>query len=116
MSRASNENLRERISNGRKQRGLPFKYLIGTDIGAHLDADERRSPLRDEIDLLLVQLSNVGLPVSLHQLEEDRVSFMRPSLASGDRMAVARVCPRRLPEASCGGAGNPDNASADAGA
>lgn len=66
------KDLRERIPEGQKHSELPLERRISADVVAHPDLDELRPPLRDEVDLLLVQLSDVGLVTSPHQLEEDR--------------------------------------------
>ena len=73
MPRAGDENLRERVPDGQERRELPLERRLGADVVAHLDVDEPRPPLRDEVDLLLVQLPDVGLVASPHQLQEGRV-------------------------------------------
>ena len=60
MSRAGDENLRERIPDGQQRRELPLERRFGADVVTYLDVDELRPPLRDEVDLLLVQLPDVG--------------------------------------------------------
>ena len=73
VPRAGDENLRERIPDGQQRRELPLERRFGADVVTYLDVDEPRPPLRDEVDLFLVQLPDVGLVASPHQLQEDRV-------------------------------------------
>ena len=73
MPRAGDENLRGRVPDRQKRRELPLERRIGADVVARLYVDELRPPLRDEVDLLLVQLPDVGLVASPHQLQEDGV-------------------------------------------
>ena len=94
MPRAGDENLRERIPDGQKRRELPLERRFGADVVTYLDVDELRPPLCDEVDLLLVQLPDVGLVAPPHQLQEDRVlvhaapvHVARPQ----DRIAHSRV-------------------------
>ena len=91
---AGDENLRERIPDGQQRRELPLERRFGADVVTYLDVDELRPPLRDEVDLLLVQLPDVGLVAAPHQLQEDRVlvhavpvHVARPQ----DRIAHSRV-------------------------
>lgn len=73
MPHAGDENLRGRIPDGQQRRELPLERRFGADVVTYLDVDELRPLLRDEVDLLLVQLPDVGLVASPHQLQEDRV-------------------------------------------
>ena len=94
VPRAGDEDFRERVPDGQKRRELPLERRFGADVIAHLDVDELRPPLRDEVDLLLVQLPDVSLVAPPHQLQEDRVlvhaapvHVARPQ----DRIAHSRV-------------------------
>ena len=94
MPRAGDEDLRERIPDGQKRRKLSLERRFGADVVAHLDVYELRPPLRDEVNLLLVQLSDVGLVAPPHQLQEDGVlvhaapvHVARPQ----DRIAHSRI-------------------------
>lgn len=77
MPRSGNDRLGVSIPNLQKGRDLPLKGLLPGEVIADLNINFLAPPLRNEIDLFLIELSDINLVAPAKQLHADHV-FIEP--------------------------------------